>query len=113
MSSRYLLIVSMDVDPAHEQLFNEVYDNEHVPNLMKVAGVHKVTRASGEAFEFAMGGERKAVQAPSPSYLAIYEIDDPAVVAGDAWAEAVEQGRWPSEVRPHTHNRSHAMYRIR
>jgi hypothetical protein len=24
----------------------------------------------------------------------------------------VEQGRWPSEVRPYTHNRRHVLYRI-
>lgn len=33
----------MDVDPK-EALFNQVYDTEHVPNLLKVPGVHAVTR---------------------------------------------------------------------
>ena len=27
----YLFIVSMDVEPEKEALFNEVYDEEHVP----------------------------------------------------------------------------------
>ena len=112
VSSRYLLCVSMDVEPEYEDLFNEVYDNEHVPYLMKVEGVHAVTRMKGEGFAFAMGGELKAVDAPSPSYVAMYEIDSPDVVASEAWAAAVETGRWPGEVRPHTKNRSHAMYRV-
>ena len=30
----------------------------------------------------------------------------------DAWAEAGERGRWPSEVRPHTTNRRHIMRKI-
>ena len=34
----------MDVDPDKEALFNEVYDTEHVPNLIDVPGVHAVTR---------------------------------------------------------------------
>ena len=35
----YLMIASMDVDPEHEDLFNEVYDTEHVPFLSQVPGV--------------------------------------------------------------------------
>lgn len=111
-SSRYLLCVSMDVEPEHEALFNEVYDSEHVPYLMEVDGVRAVTRAKGESFRFAMAGNLKDVDAPSPSYIAMYEIDSPDVVASDAWARAVETGRWATHVRPHTSNRSHAMYQI-
>ncbi|MBX2825500.1 MAG: hypothetical protein KTR33_12275 [Gammaproteobacteria bacterium] len=113
IASRYLLIVSMDVEPEYEALFNEVYDQEHVPYLMQVEGVHSVSRAKGESFDFAMGGAIKNVAAPVPAYIAMYEIDDPAVVASDAWAEAVETGRWATEVRPHTTNRHHAMYKVR
>jgi len=112
VTTRYLLSVSMDVKPEYEALFNEVYDTEHVPFLMAVDGVHSVTRAQGEPFEFAMAGELKPVDAPVPRYIALYEIDDPAIVASDAWAQAVETGRWSTEVRPHTFNRAHAMYRI-
>jgi hypothetical protein len=31
------------------------------------------------------------------------------VLLTDAWAKAVEQGRWPSQVRPHTSNRRHLL----
>ena len=41
---RYLFTASMDVDPAKEDLFNEVYDTEHVPLLSKVPGVISVQR---------------------------------------------------------------------
>ena len=112
ITTRYLLSVSMDVEPEYEALFNEVYDTEHVPYLLKVEGVHSVTRAKGESFEFAMAGAVKKVDAPAPQYIALYEIEDPAIVASDAWANAVETGRWSTEVRPHTFNRSHAMYKI-
>lgn len=112
VTTRYLLSVSMDVEPEYEALFNEVYDTEHVPYLMDVDGVHSVTRANGQPFEFAMAGEVKSVDSPVPRYIALYEIDDPAVVASEAWASAVETGRWSTEVRPHTFNRTHAMYRV-
>ncbi len=112
ISTRYLLCVAMDVDPAYDDLFNEVYDTEHVPYLMEIEGVRSVTRVKGEAFTFAMAGAKKEVDAPTPSYMALYEVDSPEVVASDAWATAVEKGRWAGEVRPHTSNRSHAMYKV-
>jgi hypothetical protein len=40
----YLFVASMDVDPEKEALFHEVYDTEHLPNLLKMPGVHAVTR---------------------------------------------------------------------
>ena len=43
-STKYVLIVSMDVEPEKEALFNEVYDHEHLPNLKKVPGVRAATR---------------------------------------------------------------------
>ena len=38
ISSKYLFVVNMDVDADKEALFNEVYDTEHIPNLLKVPG---------------------------------------------------------------------------
>ena len=40
INSKYIFVVSMDVDPDKEALFNEVYDTEHIPNLLQVPGVH-------------------------------------------------------------------------
>ena len=55
IKSKYLFVASMDVDPAKEALFNEVYDTEHVPFLSKVPGVHGVTRMQGEPFSISLG----------------------------------------------------------
>jgi hypothetical protein len=54
ISTRYVLIASMDVTPEAEPLFNEVYDTEHVPNLLQVPGVRSVTRMKGESARFAI-----------------------------------------------------------
>ena len=113
ITSKYLFMVSMDVDPAYEDLFNEVYDTEHVPFLLEVDGVHAVTRIRGEAFTMSMGGEELEKPSPSPVYTALYEVDGPHVLTSPAWAEAVERGRWGPDVRPHTTNRSHALYKVR
>ncbi len=105
----YLFIVSMDVEPEKEDLFNEVYE-EHVAHLLTVPGVRAVTRLKGEPFGLAIAGTVQQMPAPSPVYTALYEIDGPAVLESQAWAEAVEKGRWGAEVRPYTRNRSHALF---
>ena len=107
------VVCGMDVDPAKEALFNEVYDQEHIPLLKKVPGVYGVSRAAGEDFNFNMGGKEEKKTHSGARYVAIYELESPAVVASKEWASAVEAGRWPGEVRPFTHNRSHAMFKIR
>ena len=113
ISAKYLFVVSMDVDPGKEALFNEVYDTEHIPNLLKVPGVRAVTRMAGEPFAVSIGGAEKKVAHDGPCYSAVYEIDGPQVLTSPAWAKAVEDGRWPGEVRPFTHNRRHALYKVR
>ena len=113
IQSRYLFVASMDVEPDKEALFNEVYDNEHVPNLLKVPGVHSVTRMEGEPFAFNIGGAEKQMPQEGPRHSALYEIDGPHVLVSPEWAKAVEAGRWPGDVRPFTKNRRHALYRLR
>lgn len=108
--TRYIYIASMDVDPAKEDLFNEVYDSEHVPAMLSIPGVVAATRYKVEPFEVTIGDQTKSIpDAGEPHYHAVYELDDPEVMNSKAWAEAVEAGRWPSEVRPHTRNRRHAL----
>ncbi len=68
ISSKYLFVVSMDVDAEKEALFNEVYDTEHVPNLLKVPGVRAVTRMAGENFAVSIGGAEKKVAHDGPRY---------------------------------------------
>lgn len=113
VATKYVFIVSMDVAPEKEALFNEVYDREHVPNLLKVPGVRAVTRLRTEPADFRLGGETKRLTGGgAPRYVAIYEIDSPDVITSAAWAEATELGRWPAEVRPYTSNRHHIVRKI-
>jgi hypothetical protein len=113
ITARYLFIASMDVDPDKEALFNDVYDHEHVPNLLKVPGVISVTRLKTEPAILMMGGEERPVTGEAqPSYSAIYEIESPDVLRGDEWARAVEEGRWPEQVRPYTRNRQHVLRKV-
>ena len=111
IQTRYLFSAAMDVEPAREPLFNEVYDGEHVPLLLKVPGVIAVARFKRQELTMVLGGERKTIVVDhEPAYNALYEIDSPDVLTSTAWAKAVDQGRWPGQVRPHTRNRRHVLY---
>jgi hypothetical protein len=113
IATRYLFIVSMDIAREREALFNEIYDNEHIPNLLKVPGVRSATRLRTESAPVDLGGEVKTLTGDgAPRYMAIYEIDSPEVLTSAEWARAVQLGRWPSEVRPFTSNRQHVLRKV-
>ena len=112
--TRYLFTASMDVDPEKEALFNEVYDQEHIPELLKVPGVLSVTRMTLAPLKMSMGGEVKTiVMEGEPKYSAVYELEKAEVLTSAAWATAVEKGRWPAQVRPYTRNRRHTLRKVR
>ena len=112
VTSKYVFVVSMDVDADKEALFNDVYDSEHVPLIKTVPGVRGATRFKGEDFKMQLGGDVQTKTHTAARYTAIYEIDSPDVLMSPAWAAAVEKGRWPGLVRPFTKNRSHAIYKV-
>ena len=109
--TRYVFSAAMDVEPSREALFNEVYDKEHVPLLLKVPGVVAVARFKKQEVTLVIGGERKTIVVEAePTYNALYEIESPEVLVSEAWGKAVDQGRWPGQVRPYTKNRRHVLY---
>lgn len=108
--SPYLFVVSMDVDADKEALFNEVYDTEHIPELLKVPGVLAVHRYALVPLNMSIGGVTKIMVAEGePKYSATYELENADVPASAAWTAAVELGRWPTQVRPYTRNRRHTL----
>ena len=111
--AKYLLVVSMDIDPEHEAIFNDVYDNEHCPNLSKVPGVLGISRYKRGELTMNIGGERRTIRLENePTYVAVYELESPDVLTSAAWDKAVEAGRWPGQVRPHTRNRRHILLQL-
>jgi len=109
--AKYVFIASMDVDPEREAIFNDVYDTEHIPLISKVPGV--VSANVLVPLKMFIGGEVKTIVAEGePKYSAIYELESPDVLTSEAWAKAVDAGRWPSEVRPYTRNRRHTLRKL-
>ena len=81
--------------------------------LLPKVRIDAVTRMKRQPLTLCIAGERKTVDnTGEPTYTAIYEIESPEVLVSDAWAKAVEDGRWPEHVRPHTSNRHHTLQKI-
>jgi hypothetical protein len=112
--TKYVFTAGLDIDPAKEALFNEIYDTEHVPYLLKVPGVLAVTRATNEPQpKMRIDGKTATLSAEGePKYSAIYELESADVLLSDAWANAVDKGRWPSEIRPHVRARRHTLKKV-
>ena len=111
--TRFLLNVSLDVDTEHESLMNEIYDAEHVPALIEVPGVVAIRRYRRQPLKLSIGGTvREFVFEAEPKYSALYEVESPDVLTSDAWAKAVDLGRWAAQVRPFTRNRRHTLHEL-
>jgi hypothetical protein len=113
IETRYIFTAAMDVEPDKEALFDDLYDNEHIPLLRQVPGVIAVARFKREQeFQMVMGGERLTLTLDDePRQSAIYELASPDVLLSDAWAKAVDSGRWPDDIRPFTSNRRPTLRR--
>ena len=112
--ARYLFIASMDIDADKEDLFDEVYDSEHIPLIMKVPGVISAKRYVTEPLTMVIGGEKKTLVAEGePRHTAVYELESADVLTSAAWAAAVDAGRWPTQVRPFTQNRRHVLKKLK
>jgi hypothetical protein len=113
ITGNWIFTAAMDVDADKEALFNEVYDQEHIPFLRTVPGVISVTRFKLDALRITMGGETKSVDTQGvPRYACILELESPEVLTSPAFAKAVDQGRWPTHVRPYTRNRHHTLHKV-
>ncbi len=111
--ARFIFIASLDVDPAKEALFNELYDTEHVPFLLKVPGVLSARRCKAVQGTMAIDGAIKSLVAEGePNYSCIYELESAEVLTSEAWAKAVDQGRWPAEIRPYIRARRHVLKKL-
>jgi antibiotic biosynthesis monooxygenase (ABM) superfamily enzyme len=82
--AKYLYVVRVDVDPEKEKQFNEWYEKEHIPALLKVPGV--------------IAAYRYISLEGTPKFIAIYELDKPDIPTSEAWKSAVEATPRPKDV---------------
>jgi hypothetical protein len=77
-TAEYLYVNKMTPKPEGEKEFNHWYNEYHIPGLTTVPGVISGRRSKsvGKAYPYA------------PKYLAIYELENQAVIESDAWEKA-------------------------
>jgi hypothetical protein len=88
----YVYWVMMDVERHREALFNELYDTEHLPLLLKLPGCVNAVR-----YRTATAGE--------PRYLCAYEVETADLPTSKLWNDTSDIGRWKPDVRPYTSNK--------
>lgn len=94
--TKYLLVAQMDVEPHVEKEFNDWFNRDHIPAVLKVPGV--------------LGVRRYVALQGSPKYTAEYELTSPDIPTSKAWAETRNAGR-TAQMRPHVRNSSYRLYR--
>lgn len=81
----YLYLVTAHFDEEGDEAgWNAWYEEVHIPNLLAVPGVISVARYRR------LGRERR--------YLAVYEIESPAVFDTDAYRAAAGWGPWQASI---------------
>jgi hypothetical protein len=88
--ARYFYMVTFEIAPEDEPLFNEIYDTEHVPNLLQVDGVLGIMR-----FRDAAPNDKGWLV-----YSALYVIARPDLPTTPEWKAKSELGRWAPLMRP-------------
>jgi len=98
-AARHFYMVTFEIAQEDEALFNEIYDTEHVPNILKVEGVLGVVRVKDAA--------------PTPKgwllYSALYLITHPDLPSTPQWKAASEIGRWAPMMRPRMKSRAQRL----
>ena len=92
----YVFWVMMDIEPHREALFNELYDHEHLPLLLKLPGSINAVRY-------------RTTTAGVPRYLCAYEVENTTLPMSKLWNDTSDIGRWKPEVRPYTYNKRYIV----
>ena len=93
--ARYFYIVTFEIAPEDEREFNQIYDTEHIPDLLEVEGVRGVLRLrDGEPNEKGW-----------LVYSALYLITRPDLPDTPQWKARSEIGRWAPVMRPRLKSR--------
>ena len=93
-------VVQMDIPQHLEAEFNRIYDEDHVPTILKVPGVRSCARYRLE----------HSTVPGMQQYLTIYELDSPDVLKSAAWEKAGSFGDWATKIRPLTTSRHHSVF---
>lgn len=92
----YCMMITFEIEPKDEAEFNDIYDNDHVPNIMKLPGVTEVLRFR-EAGPNAKG---------YLVYTAVYMMATENLHLTPEWTVLSDLGRWAPVIRPKVKSRT-------
>lgn len=95
----YFYMVTFEIAPEDEPEFNEIYDTEHIPNLLRVDGVLGIIRFKDAAPD----------AAGWLVYSALYLLAKPDLPATPEWKAASDIGRWAPVMRPRVKSRQQRL----
>lgn len=86
----YFYMVTFEIAPEDERDFNEIYDNEHIPNLLQVKGVAGIIRLRDGT-----PNEKGWLV-----YSALYLLTRADLPGTSEWKAKSDLGRWAPLIRP-------------
>ena len=93
-----VILVSMNIEPAYEEEFNDWYNTEHIPHFNRLDGV--ITARRFRAIE------------GNPRYVALYHVINTDIYATPGWM-AANQTPWMLRMRRYQRDRTYFMFRER
>jgi len=92
----YCMMITFELAPEDEAEFNDIYDNDHIPTIMKLDGVTEVIR-----FKDAGPNEKGFLV-----YSAIYFMTKENLHLTPEWKALSDTGRWMPVIRPKVKSRA-------
>ena len=92
----YWMMVTFEIAPEDEREFNEIYDHDHIPNILRLEGVVEVIRLRDAA-----PNEKGWLV-----YSALYLLARENLHETPEWKALSDLGRWAPVVRPKLKSRA-------
>jgi hypothetical protein len=92
----FCMMITFEIAPEDEAEFNDIYDNDHIPNILKLKGVIEVIR-----FKDAVPNEKGLLV-----YSALYILAQENLHQTAEWKAVSDLGRWAPVIRPKVKSRA-------
>ena len=90
------MMITFEIAPEDEAEFNDIYDHDHIPNILKLEGVVEVIR-----FRDAAPNEKGWLVYSALYFLARENLHETA-----QWKKLSDLGRWAPVIRPKIKSRA-------
>lgn len=92
----FCMMITFEIAPQDEAQFNDIYDNDHIPNILELPGVLEIVR-----FRDAAPNEQGYLV-----YTAIYFLAQENLHQSAEWKAVSDLGRWAPVIRPKVKSRA-------